>query len=176
MLTDEDIDDFKRNPEETGLENAESGSPEDNLKCNICAKYFKTKHGLNIHCGKLHSSNIHANTGKNSQETFFKCDVCGFTFTDQKNLNNHLEQCLKSFKCETCGKCFDSEVNLNEHLQSHNEDDKLEKSKSFQCEYCDVEIVAENNLQGLKDMETHHKVCLCKPKVNTDLPCRNKLR
>ena len=156
-LTNEDLDNLKRNSETMKTEN---------LECDKCEKSFKTKHGLSIHAAKLHGTVAPSKEKKSN--TDFKCIHCNFTFSCEMTLKDHVFQCQMNLNCVPCKEIFQTEVAFNVHMKSKHEEIELVQSQIFKCDYCDIEIVAESNLQGLKEIKSHHEICKCKPKSFAD--------
>ena len=77
----------------------------DNNKCEICEKVFKSQ---NIF--KKHFRTVHGNKGK-----IITCNICTKTFQSQMQLNIHVKTVhgiCEDYKCESCGKSFSSRLML----------------------------------------------------------------
>ena len=141
-LTSQDIANFKQNPADRNTEGQR--------KCDICGKSFKTQHGLKIHNSKMHSNVLKGQIDMHKSQGFLemKCKTCNFIFKEINVLEKHIESCGK----EQPAKVF--QENLQEKLQS------------FQCDYCDLVLIAESNLDGLQKLKSHHETCSCRPNIS----------
>ena len=158
-----DLESFK--VEENGIHKEES------LTCNICEKTFKTKNGMSIHRARMHKESKQKNCVEVDNESLVhdhglewkvKCDLCSFVFKDTEAMALHVKS----------DHVIASEV---KNVHDNDEADSLKnKEVSFICDFCDIKILAENNLDGLLNLKKHHEVCICKPKpmeVDGELKC-----
>ena len=86
-IKEEDIPNFKQNPEGTETDKPEIGL--ESIKCFICERVFKTRHGLNIHNSKVHNDYIVkvddvSDSAPINLENCIPCDVCKDTFKIEK--------------------------------------------------------------------------------------------
>jgi len=95
------------------------------------------------------------NSSEITEEALYKCTICNKrTFTNTKQLNQHISMCSNTFKCNTCGKKFISQTCYNNHtkvcvLLECSKCNKLFASKqvlekhiencgNFQCKTCSL--------------------------------------
>lgn len=63
------------------------------------------------------------------------CDLCGKSFTNRTNLQNHLKrhQNKRDYVCEVCGKAFVRQDGLHKHLNCYHRN-----QKAFTCKICNT--------------------------------------
>lgn len=85
-----------------------------------------------------------------TQNQSYPCDICNKTFSQNKQLKQHIKTHDASFTpafiCEYCGECFSASFYLKIHLQYHSE-------PAFYCEKCKESFFFK------KQLRTH----ICKP-------------
>lgn len=93
-------------------------------KCRECNKVFSNKTALRMHKQKAHSS-------KTSNETPFRCNVCGKGFKYSINLTSHMQIHKDSYTCDECGRVFAVKSEAKKHaLNQH------KCSLSYECNRC----------------------------------------
>ncbi|XP_043278589.1 zinc finger protein 652-like isoform X2 [Venturia canescens] len=99
----------------------------DNLKCELCAKSFKTSFQLLRHNRLKHAREEDITTRN------FPCDLCPKRYTDQNTLARHRKTHIgdRPFGCLECGKSFPTSTALRRHLTQHNP-----QSRPLPCIYC----------------------------------------
>ena len=76
----------------------------------------------------------------------YKCDYCGKSFTNARNLIRHkhtVHEGHKDYKCESCGKSFTQAVGLNTHKHTVHEG-----RKDYQCDSCGKSFSQVQHLKG----------------------------
>ena len=74
-----------------------------------------------------------------------KCESCGKTFTDARNLKRHIHiihEGRKNHKCKSCGKSFSQSHHLKHHIQVIHDG-----HKDFKCESCDKSFSTKQQLE-----------------------------
>lgn len=95
-------------------------------KCRECGKVFSNKTALRMHKQKAHSS-----TTKTSNDTPFRCNVCGKGFKYSINLTSHMQIHKDSYTCDECGRVFAAKSEAKKHaLNQH------KCSLSYECNRC----------------------------------------
>ena len=137
------------------------------VMCSICNTAFKSKGYLSYHIGKVHG---------------FKCDVCDFKCSIQRNLERHkLKKHVEgSILCTKCPFKTNFDVSLNNHILRKHTDkeiwlkceeceyrawntrlmqthtDKVHRGIRFQCWLCNSKFTQKTNLQGhIKTLHPH---------------------
>ena len=135
--------------------------------CSFCNTAFKSKGYLSYHIGKVHG---------------FKCDVCNFKCSIQRNLERHkLKKHVEgSILCTKCPFKTNFDVSLNNHILMKHTDkenwlkcgdceyrawnnkmmqthiDKVHRGIRFQCWLCNSKFTQKTNLQGhIKTLHPH---------------------
>ncbi|KAG5677482.1 hypothetical protein PVAND_007240 [Polypedilum vanderplanki] len=106
---------------------ADDSSDERNKKrekCKDCGKQFSSKPSLMMHRKKAHMK-------PSSDDTPFKCHVCGRGFKYSINLTSHMQIHKDSFTCDECGRVFATKSDVKKHaLNQH------KCSLSYECNKC----------------------------------------
>ena len=138
---------------------------EESLDCDVCGKSFKTRNGLNIHKGRMHynspqkkSADVVSTVDLTKSTKEVKCNLCQFIFTDNVVMEKHLMICGGKMS-----------TNESDSIDMDCSNNLKRKASLFNCDFCDTEIVAKNNLEGIQKLKKHHEICGYKPKVN-DVP------
>ena len=159
------------------------------LICQICRKDFKTKNGMSIHiekdhgmmnqidcdsCGKHFISEKELDAHIESEHSLQhkkSCHLCGDSFKTEKDHNEHMKkkhERIKEFECEKCKFRFQDSQVLSEHTAKCGEKEKEKNTeiRDFQvrCDYCDMKVGAENEVQGKHLLSKHHESCSFVPK------------
>lgn len=121
-------------------------------------------------------SPVNENTENAVSKYVHKCSFCGFKFSRELKLRNHIDTIhfgVKPFSCDTCGKDFrhlssleehkrfhtgekpiactkcDKRFTLHKHLASHMLSHHNGRAKLYECEYCGKSFLLEHNLKGI---------------------------
>ena len=91
----------------------------EDIKCNLCNKYFPNWKRLQMHMYD-HTS-----------DRPFNCQECGKGFKEESKLKRHslIHSGMKPFQCSFCGKTFSLKQNKDIH-------ERLHTGTGFQCQYC----------------------------------------
>ena len=110
-----DIPDYERNllerNEEKEVNDLEVAMTSMNIEdksdfvCDICGAKYKKPWTLKSHVIKKHGVK--------------RCDICNETFTDEADLNVHME--VHSLVCSICDKRFPNPFNLKRHMKIHDQ-------------------------------------------------------
>jgi hypothetical protein len=93
-------------------------------KCRDCGKAFGSRTNLILHRKKAHPAH-------SSEDTPFKCHVCGRGFKYSINLTSHMQIHKDSFTCDECGRVFATKSDVKKHaLNQH------KCSLSYECNKC----------------------------------------
>ena len=141
-------------------------------KCDVCEQVFKNKVKLVSHKrihGKKETRSVtkcdlcpyeaKASNLKRHKQTShnLKCDDCGMTILNKKEMHAHKRQKHHSLSCVVCGLSFTRCDNLNDHLRTHQEPvHEPKKESEFCCEQCGFKTKRRNNLK--RHMAAIHKV------------------
>ena len=103
---------------------------------------------MSIHRAKMHNESKQKNGGAIDNESCVhdhelewkvKCDLCSFVFKDTEAMALHIKSShVIASEVEN--------VSVTESLEN--------KQVRFKCDFCDLQIVAENNLDGLLDLKS----------------------
>ena len=109
----------------------------EDIKCNICKKYFPNWKRLQLHMYD-HTS-----------DRPFNCQECGKGFKEESKLKRHslIHSGMKPFKCSYCNKTFSLKQNKDIH-------ERLHTGTGFQCQYC-VEMFSQK--VNLRKHELKHE-------------------
>ena len=148
----------------------------EKFKCEVCEKYFSTRHVLFDHQNQIHRDN-----SETSQKV--KCFECEKTFSYKKTLKVHMKTIhkkIKDYKCSICPLDFTSFQNLEKHRKSAHEEPIFK-----QCPLCPGTFIkVENHIKRVHERLEKKYVCdVCnksfisisslrtssKPLVNTEL-------
>ena len=157
-ITTVDIEGFRR-------DSCDNESPEI-LKCKICGKCFKTKHGMNIHEARIHSPVImkmhQNNEGKQKEEHKVTKDEHDQIISNEaKKVVNDIINNLIYIEDEEGAE--DSSVTLGE-ISGDSSDLEGEKEYCNVCDKCDYKIVANRKyvaVQLLLDHKNEHHIKNC---------------
>lgn len=118
----------------------------EELKCDLCEKEFKTRGNLMTH--KL----VHTERKRN-----FSCHICGKMFFTKGTLITHLttHDDTKPFKCEFCPLTFKARGNLQSHISLHS------GAKPFVCEQCGKSFRAKRHLKSHSIVHTDLMPYVC---------------
>ena len=117
----------KSNPlKETSEPTTHNRKSEDEacFKCNLCDKTFRTEHGLKIHNGKSHETEILRSTPEGSplKKTPLKeppreeqCLCCGDLMSPEHQCEETYTPEAQTISCKHCGKDLETKENLNKH-------------------------------------------------------------
>ena len=117
----------KSNPlKETSEPTTHDRKSEDEVcfKCNHCDKTFRTEHGLKIHKGKSHETEILRSTHEGSplKESPVKgapreepCVCCGDLMSPEHQCEEAYTPEAQTISCNYCGKDLETKENLNKH-------------------------------------------------------------
>ena len=94
------------------IENKVNNKPrsDNEIKCDICKKIFKSSDNLKTHDEKFHMKRI-AN-----RDPIYKCDQCTFTSTDKSEVYIHINE--KHNKCDICQRIFTNIKTLDTHVKA----------------------------------------------------------
>lgn len=108
--------------------------------CNECHKIFKTKSALVNHLNKDHEAEKLI-----AEVDDIRCNLCGRTYINKRNLKRHIEQThgvKEEFKCDICIKTYTTNHSLKRHVRSRHATNDL---KEYQCEVCEKLIAGKEN-------------------------------
>lgn len=139
------------------------------IRCPCCVKSFKSNDQLRRHQVILHSQlpsameceqcnaivatkklmDMHMESHLTGKK--FSCKSCGKDFTRKYHLERHLKfmncdgtRTIIKYPCNVCNQSFARTDNLREHLKAHI--NPVEKTKDFQCPYCEKAFVGSSLL------------------------------
>ncbi|XP_065367652.1 zinc finger protein 484 [Calliphora vicina] len=118
------------------------------MKCDECAKRFKSEHLLMAHKHKYHNGQvpfrcrycghgfIHQSSHKMHENRHIKlhvwpCNICRYQAASKSDYIKHLatHSSRQPHKCTICGLAYKTKTNLNVHLKSHS-------LPAYECEFC----------------------------------------
>ena len=179
VINENDVNSFKSGEDE-GLEKRK-------LICQFCSKDFKTKNGISIHMDKEHGmlkQNKCDFCGKNcitetelgahiESEHSLKhkksCHLCGDSFQTENDHNEHIKkkhEPVEEFECDKCKFKFQDLKVLSEHTAKCGENETNNEMNDFQvkCDYCDLKVAAENEVNAKHTLSQHLESCSFVPK------------
>ncbi|XP_057330601.1 zinc finger protein 768-like [Microplitis mediator] len=113
-----------KNPRVPTKTRSKSKSPQvdkDKIKCNYCAKTFKTQWTLNTH--------VAAHEGRYQ----FSCSICSKKFVRKSHFNSHLRshEAARPYVCDNCGKAFKELKHRREHMKrTHNNNNNINSNNN----------------------------------------------
>ena len=160
VIKGDDFDDYI----EVSKSGGDGSNTEGTSRCDQCDETFKTKNGISIHMEKVHR-NHHQN----------RCVFCGNIFDTEEDIRLHIKMEHREnqdFRCEKCNFTFQEDGSLKEHIQRCGEKKENQGKCSFhsKCDYCDLKLWAENDVQAKENLSSHLLVCSFYPKNTTDVP------
>ena len=119
------------------------------LYCTKCSLQFDKNIIFDMHLSIVHKKTIDTQKEKIDKEPDgtrnatvrekkkkpFKCDICGYSFSEKGSLKKHItsvHEGKKPFKCDLCDYSFSRKDNMNNHIASVHKG-----KKQFKCEICD---------------------------------------
>ncbi|XP_063543609.1 zinc finger protein 208-like isoform X1 [Cydia strobilella] len=124
---------------------------ENDLKCKVCEKQFRSSSARAYHVRKIHSKTAykcpecdevflqyqkrmqHLVEAHNLKKPEYKCDICHKNYASSGGLSAHVQYAhLKNreYPCQICGKNFGYKWTLKKHLVVHS------GAKNFECKFC----------------------------------------
>ncbi|CAH1994807.1 unnamed protein product [Acanthoscelides obtectus] len=95
--------------------------------CKVCQMSFQTKHLMKEHMRLTHMD----------EQGFYKCDLCGKSYSVLLKLCNHIErihQKIRKYICDECDKGFNGNKDLEEHYRVEH------GGFRYTCEHCKKEF------------------------------------
>ncbi|XP_058443388.1 transcription factor grauzone-like [Malaya genurostris] len=122
-----------------------------------CKKEHKTASGAVICCERRFGKRLrlYEHCLRHLNPDYFKCDMCGKTFTDSYGLQHHkwwihTPVSERPFKCDVCGDAFVKDYLLKQHMERHMEKER----KTHTCDQCGRTYTT--GLQLKTHMQTQH--------------------
>ncbi|CAG2240838.1 Zinc finger and BTB domain-containing protein 49 [Mytilus edulis] len=123
------------------------------FECDICKKKLSSKHTLQQHLKRVHSSV--------EERELFTCETCKKSWLEKKTLDRHMKVkhgngAVKEHLCDICGKGFETPYDVKKHKQVH------DKVPQHVCDVCSKAFKFREGL--LIHMRTHsgERNYLCK--------------
>ena len=179
----------------------EKSKREENLRCEICAKSFKTQGCLKRHLKSVHGEKYHNQCvfckRRFAQNSIYKhskmcslgppkkCKICGKVFQSKLQLENHntiqheVDQ-DQIGKCQMCNKTYKRLADLAVHKRRHHNEGFEECI--YKCDICEAtfprkESLKRHNMRGLHQRPKRHhcKQCSVRFKSALSLKTHNSL-
>lgn len=112
----------------------------DKFQCDKCELQYNFKYQLRKH---IEVSHLDKPRVKINRPKKFQCDVCSYTFSELRILNEHrnIHLDLRPFVCEYCSEGFHNSANLRYHRKRHLNPD------GYKCPVCTESFVNHQSLR-----------------------------